>query len=123
MRFPTTKRQKKTFKVAHLDPGDLHIDFIILPVGYVYNSNIAGAKKGDILRLGDGTEHEIFTVQRLQTNKPLADLLCRIRYGITLRGCLMRWKMNAKLEGHGEKAISQDECLMVVYSKDEYDQG
>lgn len=123
MRFPTTKRQKKTFRIAHTDPGVLHLDFIVLPVGYSYNSDIAGAKKSDILRLGDGTEHEIFTVQKIQTNKPIADLLCRIRYGITLRGCIMRWKMNARLEGHGEKAVSEDECLLVVFSTDEYDKG
>lgn len=123
MRYLTTSRQKKTFKIAHMDPGALHLDFIILPVGYSYNSDIANAKKSDILRLGDGSEHEIFTVQKIQTKKPIADLLCRIRYGITLRGCVMRWKMNAKLEGHGEKAVSEDECLMVVFSTDEYDKG
>jgi hypothetical protein len=123
MRFPTTKRQKKTFRVSHMDPGVLHLDFIVLPVGYSYNADIAKAKKSDVIRLGDGSEHEIFSVQKIQTNKPIADLLCRIRYGITLRGCIMRWKMNARLEGHGEKAISEDECLLVVYSIDEYDKG
>lgn len=121
MRYQSTTRQKKTFKIAHLDPGPLHLDFVILPVGYSYNADIASAKKGDMIRLADGGEYPIFSVRKVKSDKPFADLLCRIRYGITLRGCLMRWKMNARLEGHGEKAISEDECLLVVYSKHESD--
>ena len=119
MRYQSVPRQKKTFKVLHEPAGPMHLDFIVLPVGYSYNAGIASAKKGDTLRLGDGSEYEIVTVRRIPTNKPDADLLCRIRYGITLKGALMRWKMNAKIEGHGEKAISEDECLWVVFRKNE----
>jgi len=104
-----------------MEPGALHMDYIVLPVGYVYNADIAKAKKGDTLRLGDGHSHEIFSVQKVPINKPIADLLCRIRYGITLKGCLMRWKMNAKLEGHSQNAISDDECLLVTFLLDEQD--
>lgn len=121
MRYQTTKRQKKTFKTTHMEPGPLHLDFIILPVGYSYNADIAAAKKGDTIRLADGGEYPIFAVRKVSTDKPYADMLCRIRYGITLKGAMMRWKMNARLEGHGEKAISEDECLWVVYSTDEQD--
>lgn len=119
MRYPTKKRQKKTFKVAHMNPGPLHMDFIVLPVGYSYNADIASAKKGDVLRLFDGGEHTIECVRRISTSTPIADILCRIRYGITLHGAMIRWRMNARLEGHGEKAISDEECLLVVYKIDE----
>lgn len=118
-----SKRQKKTFKIAHMEPGDFRLGYVVLPVGYAYNADIAGAKKGDTLRLFDGGEYEIFSVRRISIKKPEADILCRMRYGITAHACLMRWKLNAKMEGHGEKAVSEDECLWVIYSADEYDKG
>lgn len=119
MRYQTLTRQKKTFKIPHMPAGPLHLDFIVLPVGYSYNADIAGARKGDSIRLGDGSKYEIVTVRRIPANKPEADLLCRIRYGITIKGAFIRWRMNARIEGHGEKAISEDECLWVVFRKNE----
>lgn len=119
MRYQTLTRQKKTFKVPHMPAGPMHLDFIVLPVGYSYNADIVSAKKGDTLRLGDGSSYEIVSVRKISAKKAETDLLCRIRYGITLKGAFMRWKMNARLEGHGEKAISEDECLLVVFKTDE----
>lgn len=121
MSCQTLKRQTKIFRIAHDDPGPLHLDFIVLPVGYSYNADIREAKSGDIIRLADGTTGVIHSVRVVDMKKPAADLLCRIRYGISLKGALMRWRINARLEGHGEKAISEDECLWVIYSKDEQD--
>lgn len=121
MRYLNTTRQKKTFKIAHMDPGVFHLDYIVLPVGYSYNAEIANAKKGDVLRLADGGEYPIFSVRRIRADKPEADILCRIRYGVTLKGAMMRWKMNAKLEGHGAKAVSEDECLWVIFERNEQD--
>lgn len=117
------KRQKKTFRIPHLEPGEFRLGYVVLPVGYAYNADIAKAKKGDTLRLFEGEEYKIFAVRRICLNKPEADILCRMRYGITAHACLMRWQLNAKLEGHGEKAVSEDECLWVIYSTDEHDQG
>lgn len=119
MRYLTAPRQKKTFKISHITPGDIRLGFILMPVGYSYNSDIAAAKKGDILRFADGKTHEILYVRRLRTDKPDADILCRIRYGITLKGAMMRWRANAKLEGHGSNAVSSDECLWIIYSLEE----
>lgn len=113
-----SKRQKKIFKIAHIYPGDFHLDYVVLPVGYSYNADIATAKRGDTLRLFDGGEYPIFAVRRIRLDKPEADILCRMRYGITAKGCMVRWKMNARLEGHGEKVISEEECLWVVYEHD-----
>ena len=119
MRYQSSTRQRKKFKVAHMDPGQFHLDFILLPVGYLYNANLADAKKGDTIRLADGGEYTIEFVKRIPLNKPFADMLCRIRYGITLNGAMSRWKMNARMEGHSEMAISQDECLWVVFDNSE----
>lgn len=119
MTYQTSTRQKKTFKVLHEPAGPMHLDFIVLPVGYSYNADIARAKKGDALRLGDGSSYEIEAVRRIPLNKPETELLCRIRYGITLKGAIMRWKANARMEGHSEQVISQDECLLVVFRSNE----
>ncbi len=119
MRYQSSKRQKKTFKVAHMDPGQFHLDFILLPVGYSYNADLAAAKKGDVMRLADGGEYTIEFVKLIPLNKSFADMLCRIRYGITLVGAMSRWKMNARMEGHSEMAVSQDECLWVVFTPNE----
>ena len=119
MRYQSSTRQKKTFKVAHMEPGQLHLDFILLPFGYSYNSDIAVAKKGDTIRFADGGEYAIEFVKKIPLNKSFADMLCRIRYGITLSGAMSRWKMNARMEGHSEMAISQDECLWVVFTPNE----
>ncbi len=121
MRFLTTTRQKKIFRVQHLDPGDIHFGFILLPVGYSYNADISKAKKGDILRLVEGEDKTIICVRKIRADKPEADLLCMIRYGIRIKGAMERWKSNAKLEGHGAKAISEEECLWVIYELDEHD--
>lgn len=108
-------RQRKTFKIPHSEPGDFRLGYILLPVGYMYNKAIAGAKTGDILRLFDGGSYRILSVRKISLQKIDTELLCRIRYGITLKAALMRWQINAKMEGHGEKAVSKEECLWVIY--------
>lgn len=109
------ERQKKTFKIPHTEPGVMHLDYVLVPIGYSYNAELAKAKKGDTLRLFDGGEYPIVAVRKLKLAKAETDLLCRMRYGISIKGALTRWKMNAKMEGHGERAISYEECLWIVY--------
>lgn len=112
-----TRIQKK-IRIAHAEPGDIRLGFVLLPVGYSYNTQIAEAKKGDILRFVDGNDYHIFSVLRLKTASAIAKQLCLIRYGITLEGAIMRWRNNARLEGHGMNVVSNDECLLVTYETD-----
>lgn len=112
-----TRIQKK-IRIAHAEPGDIRLGFILLPVGYSYNTQIAEAKKDDILRFVDGEDHRVFSVVRLKTSSAVTKLLCLIRYGITLEGAMMRWRNNAKMEGHGMNVVSNDECLLVTYEID-----
>ena len=118
-RFDKVPTRKKVFKANHLNPGDMVLDFIILPIGYSYNSEWRKAKRGDIIRMHDGTEYKIYCVRIVKVRGGLAGLLCRMRYGFTLRGCMQRWKYNARLEGNAGSAVSDDECLWVVYEKGE----
>jgi len=94
------------------------MDYILLPYGYAYNADIAKAKKGDKIRFLDGEDKTIFAVRKIKLPKPETDILCRMRYGITIAGALMRWQTAAQLAGHGKKAISTDECLWVILSEE-----
>lgn len=119
MKYLSISRQKKKFKVAHSESGDFRLDYILLPMGYSYNTDIAAAKQGDTLQLFDGGEYPIVAIRKLNMKSHNTDLLCRMRYGIPLKAALMRWQMNAKLEGHGLNAVSKDECLWVVFDRNE----
>jgi len=113
--FEQEKRRKKTFKVNHAEPGDFRMGYILLPFGYSYNSEWSGAKKGDVIKLWGGGEYPIYAVRKIKMSSPEADILSRIRYGITIKGILQRWRSNAKMEGHGSRVVSDEECLWVIY--------
>lgn len=91
------------------------MDYILLPFGYAYNKEWAGAKRGDIIRFYDGADRRIFAVRKLKMSSPTVDILARMRYGLTIKGCLSRWKTNAILEGNMGRAVSPDTCLMVAF--------
>ena len=113
-----SERIAKKIKLAHAEPGDIRLGFILLPVGYAYNADIAAAKKGDIIRFVDGEDYRVFNVLKMKIKNPVTKTLCLIRYGITLDGALMRWKSNAKMEGHGMNVVSDEECLLLTYETD-----
>lgn len=113
-----SERIAKKIKVAHAEPGDIRLGFILLPVGYSYNNDIASAKRDDIIRFVDGEDYKIFNVLKLKIKSPVTRMLCLIRYGITLEGAMMRWRNYAKMEGHGINVVSDDECLLVTYETD-----
>lgn len=107
----------------HAVPGEFRLGYILLPMGYSYNKDIQAAKKGDTLKLmGDSKGYKIFSVRKLSLRGPDADVLCRLRYGITIKGALMRWQSNARLEGHSANVISTEECLWVIYALHEDDE-
>ncbi len=117
-KFDSIPSRKRVLKVNHLEPGAFQMDYILLPIGYAYNSEWVTAKKGDVVRMHDGADHVVYSVRMVKVKGGLADLLSRLRYGISIAGCMQRWKDNARLEGHTKDAISSDECLWVVYEKE-----
>lgn len=110
-------RKRKKLRVRHEEPKDWFLDFILLPFGYSYNTEIADAKKGDILSFFDGGDYPVVTVRRLKLSNPMTDVMSRMRYGITVKKALQIWKRNAMLEGCGASAVSEEECLFVVFDK------
>lgn len=117
-KFDSVPIKKKVFKAKHLEPGEFQLGYILLPIGYSYNSEWAKAKKGDIIRFHDGGSYKIRNIRYVKVRGGLADLLSRIRYGVSIDGCIQRWKANAKLEGNASWAVSNEECLWVVYEKE-----
>jgi hypothetical protein len=112
-------RVPKVFRTNHAQVGGFSMDYMLLPIGFRYNDEWLKAKAGDKLYLTTGGEHIIRYVRKLPMKSTFTDILCRVRYGMTLAGVLQRWQLNASLEGHGKQCISTDECLWVVYEKDE----
>lgn len=110
-------KKNRVFKAKHLEPGDYQMGYILLPIGYSYNSEWMTAKKGDFIMFHGGGKHKIRVVRIVKVKGGLAELLSQIRYGITIAGCIQRWKENARLEGNAPAAVSSDECLWVVYEK------
>ena len=115
--FEKDSKQKRTFKVQHAEPGRFRLDYILLPIGFSYNREYLKAKRGDILQLFDGGAYRIDSVRVISLRTAEADLLARMRYGVTIKGVLMRWQDNARLEGHLPSVVSTDECLWIVYER------
>ena len=123
-RYESAASLKKKYRAKHNTPGKFQLNYILLPYGYSYNAEWKKAKKGDTLIFLDGGEYLIYSVRVLKMSSPLTDILCRMRYGISLKGAMVRWKTNVRLEGNSSKVISDEECLMVVYNaEDNYEEG
>lgn len=105
----------KILRAKHSEPGDFRLNYILLPLGFSYNSEFLTAKKGDTLRIFDGGDYPIFSVRTVKIHSAAADILSRMRYGVTIKRVLQIWQSNARLEGHSSKVISEDECLWVIY--------
>ena len=121
-KYEEESRRKKTFRAKHNMPGDFQLDYILLPYGYAYNSEWQEAKYGDTIRFWDGEDRRIFSVRKLKIKSPEADILSRLRYGITMKGTLARWKSNARLEGNLGRAVSDDICFWVIFDKAKEDE-
>ena len=104
----------RIYKPMHTLAGPLHYDFILLPYGYSYNREYLEANDGDILQFVEGESRKIKFVKKISLDA-VADILCRIRYGKPLVNVLSLWRNDALVLGHGIQAVSDDECLLVVY--------
>lgn len=113
----TAKRIK--FRAFHDTPRDFHADYILLPLGYSYNRDFLSAKEGDLIKFGDGKVYSLLRVGILSLKNPATEGLCFARYGITLRKALQIWRTNAFAQGYGRNAVSDEECLIIIYGKED----
>lgn len=112
-----TKRIK--LKAFHDTPRDFHADYILLPLGYSYNREFLEAMEGSLIKFGDGKIYPLLRAGALSLKNPATEGLCFARYGITLRKALQIWCANALAQGYGKNAVSDEECLIVIYGKEE----
>ena len=109
-------RRKRIHRPEHTEPGPFRLNFILLPYGEFYkkSQDILTAKRGDVLRIYEGGDYEIDGVFHI-TDSVLCDTLCRMRYGTPWSVAYDIWKSYARAEGYGKDALSERECIMVVY--------
>lgn len=116
--FERKTRVKKTYRVNQMEPGPYsRLDYILLPIGYFYNAEWGRARKGDRIKFFNGGSYRIASVRKISLKRLETDLLCRMRYGISLTRAIQQWRLNAFLEGNGKNSISSDECLWIFYEK------
>ena len=107
------------FKINHSSPGDVYADFILLPLGLKMNRNIISYKSGDRIKFLDGKVYYIISAGVLDISNPVVAGLCFLRYGITLKKMMLHWTESAIAYGYGKKAVSKEECLLIVYGSKE----
>ena len=108
-----------SLKAFHDTPGDFHADYILLPLGYSYNREFLSAKKGSLIKFGDGKVYQILSVGVLSMKNASTEGDCFMRYGITLRKWLQLWRNIVFAQGYGRNAVSDEECLKIHYVEEE----
>lgn len=107
---------KKILKPLHDRPGDFHFDYILLPTGYKYNTEFEKASMGDRLRFHSGEEVCVLHAVKIPIESPICDVLCKLRYGISIRRALQIWQRNAVALGNAKGVVDTDECLMITFT-------
>lgn len=107
------------FKVNHSAPGRVYADFILLPLGMKMNRELLKYKKGDRMKMLDGSVYYILRTGVLRIDNPIVAGLCYLRYGITLKKMMLHWRDSAIAYGYGKNAVSDEECLLIVYGSKE----
>lgn len=110
--------KKRIYKVAHAEPGDFHLNYILLPYGAYYDKTnvLLNANPGDTLRFFNGPDVMIDSVTLISCDS-ICDFLCKMRYGITWDMAFAKWLSYARMEGHGKEILSTEKCILVVYGK------
>lgn len=103
------------FNIDHSTPGDVYADFVLLPVGAKLNRGLLKYSKGDRINMLDGKQYYILKAGLLSMDNPIVAGLCFLRYGISQKKMQMIWRQNAIAYGYGKKAISNEECILLVY--------
>lgn len=114
----STENKPRVYKPAHAEPGEMQLDYILLPYGEFYEKTkvFLDAKKGDRIRLFNGGEYAIQSVS-LVTSGKMCELLCQMRYGVPWHRAYEIWLSYARMEGHGRDILKKDNCIIVSYDR------
>lgn len=105
--------------VAHDIGGEDRLSFVMFPVGFRYNRELAELRKGDIMVFLDKSEHYVRGVCRLSLRSALAEHLCWLRYGFGIERAIELWRERLRVSKQDVKVMSSDECLIVFYEREE----
>lgn len=114
------RTEPKKIAISHYH--QIRKDWIILPYGMYYNSELLKARIGDIILFSDKIEREIEYITPIKTHAGLTDFLCRKTYGVGLKRIKERWKMNVECVGHKWEVIEQDKVLLIYLKEQKHEQ-
>ena len=113
------KKAFKLLKIEHDKCSDPKFDFIIVPIGLRYNTDLQDLRRGDVIKFLDGSEHYVDSVVVMPIKSAIAESLCRLRYNIGILKAVELWKDRVRLQRLDARAMSDSECLIIFYHKKE----
>lgn len=114
-------KKELVLKIEHDTNPDPKFDFIIVPIGMRYNTDLQSLRRGHIIQFLDGTEHYVDSVVKIPIRSSIAESLCRLRYNIGILKAVELWKDRVRLKRLDARVMSEDECLIIFYHKKEVD--
>lgn len=113
------QHKPKVVNVAHDKSGDARSNYVLFPIGFKYNEDLQSLRAGDIVKFLDGSEHWVESVVRLPIKSAIAEALCKARYGFSITRAVELWQDRLRLRKEDIKVMSENECLIVFYYKEE----
>lgn len=114
------KHQKKfILKVEHDTNPEPKFDYIMVPIGMRYNTDLQSLRRGHIIQFLDGSEHYVDSIVKVPIRSSIAESLCRLRYNIGILRAVELWKDRVRLQRLDARVMSEDECLIIFYHKKE----
>lgn len=109
---------KKHYKIGCEEPkGELQSNFVLLPIGYIFNADLLNCQRGDTITFVDGGKYRVIYAKKMPIDE-LSASLCIMRYGFSIDYWLELWKEMVKYGGNNKNAISDSECLLIIYGKE-----
>lgn len=113
------QHKPKVVKIAHDKCLDARSNYVLFPIGFKYNEDLQSLRAGDIVKFLDGSEHWVESVVRLPIKSAIAEALCKARYGFSITRAVELWQDRLRLRKEDIKVMSENECLIVFYYKEE----
>lgn len=108
-------RKPQKVKLLHDKGGANRLTYALFPFGYSYNMHIRELRRGDIIVFLDKSEHYVYSVAKMNVVSAVAEGMCQMRYGISIKEAMQIWRDSAIAQGYSDKAINDKECLVVWY--------
>lgn len=113
------KKNYQIIKIEHDKCADPKFDYIIVPIGMRYNTDLQSLRRGDIIQFLDNREHYVDSVVKIPLKSSIAESLCRLRYNIGILKAFELWQDRVRLQKMDARIISDSECLVIFYHKKE----